>query len=83
MPKKNNHMHKTIFTRFGNLPTSTKLQGFHYHKKKNTSAVVQCFNLSKTTTTNPNYKSRVFYLLRIRFTTLRLGPVSPSLRSMD
>ena len=34
MPKKNNNMHKTIFTRFGNLPTSTKLQEFHYYKKK-------------------------------------------------
>ena len=31
MPKKNNHTHKTVFTWFGNLPTSTKLQGFHYY----------------------------------------------------
>ena len=30
MPKKNNHTHKTIFTWFGNLSTSTELQGFHY-----------------------------------------------------
>ena len=28
--KENNHTHKTIFMWFGNLPTSTKLQGFHY-----------------------------------------------------
>ena len=28
--KENNHMHKTIFTWFGNLPKSTELQGFHY-----------------------------------------------------
>ena len=33
-PKKNNHMHKTVFTWFGNLPTSTELQGFHYYKRK-------------------------------------------------
>ena len=30
--KENNHMHKTIFTWFGNLPTSTELQGFHYYQ---------------------------------------------------
>ena len=29
--KENNHKHKTIFTWFGNLPTSTELQGFHYY----------------------------------------------------
>ena len=28
--KENNHTHKKIFTWFGNLPTSTELQGFHY-----------------------------------------------------
>ena len=28
--KENNHTHKTIFTWFGNLPTSTELQRFHY-----------------------------------------------------
>ena len=27
-------MHKTIFTWLGNLPTSTKLQGFHYYQGK-------------------------------------------------
>ena len=26
--------HKTVFTWFGNLPTSTKLQGFHYSQGK-------------------------------------------------
>ena len=32
--KENNHMHKTIFTWFSNLPTLTKLQGFHYYQGK-------------------------------------------------
>ena len=36
--KENNHMHKTIFTWFGNLPTSTELQGFHYYQEKYNSA---------------------------------------------
>ena len=36
MPKKNNHTHKTVFTWFGNLPTSIELQGFHYYQGKNT-----------------------------------------------
>ena len=30
--KENNHTHKTIFTWFGNLPTSTEWQGFHYYQ---------------------------------------------------
>ena len=33
-PKKNNHTHKTVFTRFSNLLTSTELQGFHLSGKK-------------------------------------------------
>ena len=36
--KENNHTHKTIFTWFGNLPTSTELQGFHYYQGKYNSA---------------------------------------------
>ena len=36
--KENNHMHKTIFTWFGNLPTSTELQGFHYKIRRYNSA---------------------------------------------
>ena len=32
--KKNNHTHKTIFTWFGNLPTSTEQQGFHYYQER-------------------------------------------------
>ena len=31
-------MHKTIFTWFGNLPTSTELQGFHYKIRRYNSA---------------------------------------------
>ena len=30
--RKNNNTHKTIFTWFGNLFTSTELQGFHYYQ---------------------------------------------------
>ena len=34
--KENNHTHKTIFTWFDNLLTSTELQEFHYYQGKNT-----------------------------------------------
>ena len=34
MPKKNNHTHKTVFTWFDNLPTSTELQDFTIIKEK-------------------------------------------------
>ena len=36
--KENNHTHKTIFMWFGNLLTSTELQGFHYKIRKYNSA---------------------------------------------
>ena len=36
--KKKNHTHKTVFMRFGNLPTSTELQRFHYYQGKIQSA---------------------------------------------
>ena len=36
--KENNHTHKAIFTWFGNLPTSTELQGFHYKIRRYNSA---------------------------------------------
>ena len=36
--KENNHTHKAIFTWFGNLPTFTELQGFHYYQGKYNSA---------------------------------------------
>ena len=47
-------MHKTVFTWFDNLPTSTELQGFHYYQGKIQSAAVQFFSILKTTTTNSN-----------------------------
>ena len=50
MPKKNNHTHKTVFTWFSNLPTSTELQRFHYYQGKNTSTAVQFFLSQKNTT---------------------------------
>ena len=40
--KENNHTHKTIFTWFGNLSISTKLQGFHYYQGKY-KVRLQCF----------------------------------------
>ena len=36
--KEKNHTHKTIFMWFGNLPTSTELQGFHYKIMRYNSA---------------------------------------------
>ena len=46
-PKESNHMHKTIFTWFGNLPTSIELQGFHYYQEKKKYKVrLQYFSLS-------------------------------------
>ena len=36
--KENNHTHKTIFTWFGNLTTSTELQRFHYKIRRYNSA---------------------------------------------
>ena len=32
--KESNHTHKTIFTWFDNLPTSTELQRFYYYQGK-------------------------------------------------
>ena len=44
--KENNHTHKTIFTWFGNLPTSTELQGFHYYQGR-IQSVATVFSLSQ------------------------------------
>ena len=46
--KKNNHLHKIVFTWFGNLPTSMELQRFHYYQRKIQSAATVFFSLSKT-----------------------------------
>ena len=32
--EKNNHTHKIVFTWFGNFPTSTELQRFHYYQER-------------------------------------------------
>ena len=51
--RKNNHMHKTIFTWFGNLPTSMELQGFHYYQGKIQS--ITCgYNISLSPTRQEN-----------------------------
>ena len=52
-PKKNNHMHKKVFTWFSDLPTSTELQGFHYYKRKLQCAVTVFFFLKKNKMTKP------------------------------
>ena len=50
MQKKNNHTHKIVFTWFGNLPTSMKLQGYHYYQGRiqSTSVGYNIFSISKT-----------------------------------
>ena len=54
---------------FGNLPTFTELQGFHYYQgKKIQSVAVQFFSLLKTTSKNPNHQNSGFYILRTGFT---------------
>ena len=60
--KKNNHTHKTIFMWFGNLPTSTELQRFHYYKKKIQSAatIFQFLKNDNNNRTNPNHQKWFF-----------------------
>ena len=69
-------MHKTIFTWFGNLPTSTELRGFHYYQGKYNSAQE---TLSRNP--NPNYtlvlshiknKNRSWLPLSSLFSLMRL-----------
>ena len=73
MLKKNNHMHKIVFTWFNNLLTSMELQRFHYYQgKKIQSAAVQFFFfLSKTTPRNPNHQNNDFisYTQDLQWTT--------------
>ena len=86
--KKNNHTHKTVFTWFGNLPTSTELQGFHYYKKKIIMCGYSVF-LSKKQQEDKTLitKKKGFYILHTGFTMgYKTGQkffVDPSLRSMD
>ena len=51
--KKNNYTHKTVFTWFGNLPTSKELQGFHYYKRKLQCAITVFFFLKNNKKTKP------------------------------
>ena len=54
-PKKNNHTHKTVFTRFSNLLTSTELQGFHLSGKKIQSATILFFFFFPLSLSRKNY----------------------------
>ena len=62
--KKNNYTHKTIFTWFGNLPTFTELQGFHYFQGRiQYNMQLQYFlyiwnTATDSTLKNLNYKRR-------------------------
>ena len=46
--RKKKQSHKIIFTWFGNLPTSMKLQGFNYSQEKIQDVAVQFFPLKTT-----------------------------------
>ena len=54
--EKQSHTHKIVFTWFGNLPTSTELQKFHYYKRKLQCAVTVFFFSKTTKRQNPNHK---------------------------
>ena len=62
--KENNHSHKTIFMWFGNLPTSTELQEFHYYQGGKYKMRLQFFTLSEDDNNNhkknPNHQKTVF-----------------------
>ena len=66
--KENNHTHKTKFTWFGNLSTSTKLQGFHYYQGKY-KVRLHCFSLLKDDNNNKTQitKTSFFYILCTKF----------------
>ena len=73
--RKKNHTHKPIFTWFGNLPTFTELQEFHYYQGKVQSATVQYFSLSRTITTrNPNHQKTVLHSTHKIHNGLQNGP---------
>ena len=66
--KENNHTHKTKFTWFGNLSTSTELQRFHYYQGK-CKVRLHCFSLLKDDNNNKTLitKTGFFYILRTKF----------------
>ena len=66
MTKKNNHTYKTIFTWFGNLPTPTELQGFHYYQERIQSAVTMMWYSSKNTTTHKTLITKVGFTMGYR-----------------
>ena len=84
-PKKNNHMHKTIFTWFGNLPTSTKLQRFYYYQEKNTKCSYSVsVSQNMTTTTNKTLITKnSFYILRTGFTMVFTSGLDPLLHRLS
>ena len=70
--KENNHTHKTIFTWFGNLSISTKLQEFHYYQGKY-KGWLQCFFTLSQDDNNTIKKNHT--------TLFRSGQVKSSTRS--
>ena len=88
--EKQSHTHKIVFTWFGNLPTSTELQKFHYYKRKLQCAVTVFFFSKTTKRQNPNHKKKkktafISCAQDSQWAT-KTGQkffVGPSLRSMD
>ena len=67
-------MHKPIFTWFGNLPTSTELQGFHYYQGRihSTKLRLQYFlSLIKNTATPLNKT----LITQSRFLYIKMGQI--------
>ena len=71
-------MYRTIFTWFGNLPTSTKLQGFHYYQGRIQSGAI-IFFLSKKHSNNTHNKTLITKLRFLHKTGPKnfLGGVAP------
>ena len=62
-------MHKTIFTWFGNLPTSTELQGFHYKIRRYNSAQEHSqetqFPIHPNSLSSTRQENTIFLLMRL------------------
>ena len=77
-------MHKILFTWFDNLPTSRKLQGFHYYQEKYKVRQYSFSLAQKIITRNPNHQNNVFYILRTRFTMdYKMGQTKPLLHELS
>ena len=62
MPMKNNYTHKTIFTWFGNLPTSMELQEFHHYQGNiQSAATVFLVSQERQQQQNPNHQKRFLH----------------------